>query len=173
MALFDSYEFLCLLRRSEKLDLKHFTKLKFKRIFFPLFFHASSCCVSAEWGIFHMDRYSISVTVFYLLMCCRLKVGRDDELAPWYYRLLGNRMWRGRGRGCMMTDTLILPYDCLPQREKNRVGWSSFIKYAVYWQKVHFGLEEVLINRIEFADNAWSRLNSLLLFTNVLWNNMS
>lgn len=37
--------------------------------------------VSAERSIFHMDRYSISVTVVYLLMCWRLKVGREDELA--------------------------------------------------------------------------------------------
>lgn len=28
-----------------------------------------------------MNRYSISVTVVYLLMCRRLKVGREDELA--------------------------------------------------------------------------------------------
>lgn len=54
-----------------------------------------------------MDRYSISVTVVYLLMCWMLKVGREDELAHRYYRLLREGMRRGRGRGRMMTVPVI------------------------------------------------------------------
>lgn len=84
----------------------------FLSLVFP--FHASSDGVSAEWGIFHMDRYSISVTVFYLLMCCRLKVGREDEPAHWYYRLLRKGIRREGGKGDEWWLT------CLPRRGKDQ-----------------------------------------------------
>lgn len=58
MALFDSYEFLCLLPQSENMNLKRF--IKFERHFF-MFSTFSSDPVTAERGIFHKDRYSISV----------------------------------------------------------------------------------------------------------------
>lgn len=53
-----------------------------------------------------MNRYSINVTVVYLLMCRRLKVGREDELA--HCRLMRKGMSRGNGLGQMMTVTVTL-----------------------------------------------------------------
>lgn len=79
MALFDLYAFICLLCKTENLVVKHFIKLYFKR---KVFFSSCSLIVlGLNEAFFHMDRYSISVTVVYLLMCWRLKVGREDELA--------------------------------------------------------------------------------------------
>ena len=145
MALFDSYEFLCLLcKKSEKLDLRHFMKLKFKSFFFSPLSSMLSHTASAEWSIFHMDRYSISVTVVYLLMCWRLKVGREDELAHRYYRLLREGMRRERGRGQMMTDTVKHRggrwKSCLFSREKDqllRVDCLSLI-FFMFTAYMHF-----------------------------------
>lgn len=56
-----------------------------------------------------MDRYSISVTVVYLLMCWGLKVGREDELAHWYDRLGRKGMKKkkkGTNDGCC-SDTSV------------------------------------------------------------------
>lgn len=88
----DSSEFLCLTRqkkkkKSEKLDFEAFYKAKETAVFF-----SSSLCylvspflppqtVRVLNGAFFTWIDILLVSVFYLLMCCRLKVGREDEPA--------------------------------------------------------------------------------------------
>lgn len=85
MALFNLIELFRLLCLSQKMDLKNFVTAKIQRKVVELFFFPIPCLLSptlsADGGIFRTERYSVSVTVVYLLMCWRLKLGREYEPA--------------------------------------------------------------------------------------------
>lgn len=94
-----------LCKKSEKWESERFIKQKGRLYFFFLPFVTLSflSLLLRLWvlnGAFFTWIDILLVSVFYLLMCCRLKVGREDEPAHWYYRLLRRGMsrvgWGGR-----------------------------------------------------------------------------